>query len=280
MPDGSAVAERLLHETTSLCRHCKNAVPAQVVAVGNEVHMRKRCEAHGAQSAMLSDDAAWYERTRAHLPPPRRRRAQGGGARLPVRLRAVPEPRAEGPAAGGDDHQRLQPRLPDLLRAQQERRRVPHGRRGLRASPRAPASRPRRRARHHQLHRRRAHACTRTSSSFVEHAHEAGIHRVTSAPTASASRKDEALRAAARRELEARVALSFDTFDSAADKRAAGRAAARHEARAAWTCSTKHDVDTTLIPVMTRGVQRPRDRAASSSSGWTLDACATSRSTR
>jgi uncharacterized radical SAM superfamily Fe-S cluster-containing enzyme len=65
-----AVAERLLHETTSLCRHCKNAVPAQVVAVGNTVHMRKTCATHGAQSVMLSDDAAWYERTRAIATPP------------------------------------------------------------------------------------------------------------------------------------------------------------------------------------------------------------------
>ena len=41
------------------------------------------------------------------------------------------EATAEGPAAGGHHHQRLQPRLPHLLRPQQERRRLPHGRRGL-----------------------------------------------------------------------------------------------------------------------------------------------------
>ncbi len=48
MSGGPAPVERLLHETTSLCRHCKNAVPAQVMAVGTEVHMLKRCPVHGA----------------------------------------------------------------------------------------------------------------------------------------------------------------------------------------------------------------------------------------
>src|SRR5438094_4843405 len=59
------LSTRLLHETVSLCATCKNALPAQVVAVGNEVVMRKRCPTHGAQSARLSDDVEWYERTRA-----------------------------------------------------------------------------------------------------------------------------------------------------------------------------------------------------------------------
>ncbi|MEO7328832.1 MAG: radical SAM protein, partial [Minicystis sp.] len=56
---------RLLHETQSLCKVCKNAVPARVFATpSNEVWMYKRCAAHGEQEARLSTDAAWYERTR------------------------------------------------------------------------------------------------------------------------------------------------------------------------------------------------------------------------
>src|SRR5579863_463676 len=62
--------ERLLHETTSLCRTCKNAVPARVVAVGANVIMKKVCAAHGPQEVTLSNDAAWYETTRAILPKP------------------------------------------------------------------------------------------------------------------------------------------------------------------------------------------------------------------
>lgn len=78
--------ERLLHRTTSLCRVCKNGVEAEVFSVPilpnpdnpnppAEVWMRKRCDAHGLQETKLSDDADWYERTRAikplHSPPPR-----------------------------------------------------------------------------------------------------------------------------------------------------------------------------------------------------------------
>ena len=83
---------------------------------------------------------------------------EGRRARLPVRLRAVHEPHAEGAVAGRDDHERVQPRLPDLLRAQQERRRLSHAARGLRDGARAPAHRSRRRARHRQPDRRRADA--------------------------------------------------------------------------------------------------------------------------
>src|SRR5215467_9495917 len=43
----------LLHETTSLCRECKNAVPARVVARGAEVWMEKSCVEHGAQKVRL-----------------------------------------------------------------------------------------------------------------------------------------------------------------------------------------------------------------------------------
>jgi 7,8-dihydro-6-hydroxymethylpterin dimethyltransferase len=58
--------ERLVHTTTSLCRTCKEAVPARVVAVASgEVWMTKTCAHHGAQEVRLSTSAAWYEQTRA-----------------------------------------------------------------------------------------------------------------------------------------------------------------------------------------------------------------------
>src|SRR5690349_16557771 len=65
MPD----AERILHETTSLCKVCKAALPARVIARPNgEVFMQKRCAAHGEQEVRISTDADWYERTRAIKP--------------------------------------------------------------------------------------------------------------------------------------------------------------------------------------------------------------------
>ena len=53
-------ADRVLHTTTSLCRSCKEAVPATVIAIAasGEVWMRKTCPAHGAQEVRLSTSAA------------------------------------------------------------------------------------------------------------------------------------------------------------------------------------------------------------------------------
>ena len=52
--------ERVLHETTSLCKVCKNAVRASVVAnAAGEVWMQKTCEEHGPDAVRLSTSADW-----------------------------------------------------------------------------------------------------------------------------------------------------------------------------------------------------------------------------
>ena len=56
--------DRLINTTTSLCKVCKEAVSASVIAVGDEVWMRKTCTEHGAQEVRLSTNLEWYERTR------------------------------------------------------------------------------------------------------------------------------------------------------------------------------------------------------------------------
>src|SRR5688572_18434614 len=72
--------DRLLHRTTSLCRDCRNAIPADIVAtVAGEVWMRKECGDHGAQEVRLSTSVAWYEQTRAiaqHKVGPRAKRRE------------------------------------------------------------------------------------------------------------------------------------------------------------------------------------------------------------
>jgi uncharacterized radical SAM superfamily Fe-S cluster-containing enzyme len=61
---------RLLHSTTSLCRHCKQGIAADVVATAaGEVWMTKACAEHGRQEVRLSTSADWYERTRAIAGP-------------------------------------------------------------------------------------------------------------------------------------------------------------------------------------------------------------------
>ena len=57
--------ESLIHTTTSLCRICKNAVPAVVIERQDAtVWMRKVCEVHGQQEVVLSNNASWYRETR------------------------------------------------------------------------------------------------------------------------------------------------------------------------------------------------------------------------
>jgi uncharacterized radical SAM superfamily Fe-S cluster-containing enzyme len=87
---------------------------------------------------------------------------------------------------------------------------------------------------------------------FLELAREAGIHRVTVCSNGVRLAKDETL---VRRlgELGARIALSFDTFEKDADVLLQG-ANLLATKMACLDLLEKHDVDTTLIPVMTRGV--------------------------
>src|SRR5690242_746518 len=57
--------DRLIHETSSLCRICKNGVAARVVRRSDgTVWMRKKCERHGRQDIQIGTNADWYERTR------------------------------------------------------------------------------------------------------------------------------------------------------------------------------------------------------------------------
>ncbi len=51
---------KLLKQTTSLCPVCREAVPAQVVQVGDEVELRKTCPAHGEFAAVINSDVRHY----------------------------------------------------------------------------------------------------------------------------------------------------------------------------------------------------------------------------
>ena len=55
------ISGNVIHETTSLCRVCKNAVQAKVVATDDKrVIMQKECPSHGYQEVALSNNAGWY----------------------------------------------------------------------------------------------------------------------------------------------------------------------------------------------------------------------------
>jgi uncharacterized radical SAM superfamily Fe-S cluster-containing enzyme len=245
---------RELHTTTSLCRSCKEAVPASVVALdNNEVWMRKTCAVHGGQEVRLSTNAAWYEQTRAtrqrQVPPAVMKKEVDHGCpfdcgpctshtqkvRLPV-VTITSACNLDCPICyvhnKNDDafHMPLED-----FKLILDHLRTDHG--GeldiINLTGGEPTMHPR-------------------LFEMLELAKAAGIHRVTVCSNGIRLAKDEEYvkRLAA---LGARIALSFDTFDPHADKLMQGVELLATKLKCLEMLE-KHGVDTTLIPVMTRGV--------------------------
>ncbi len=246
--------ERLLNTTTSLCRTCKEAVTASIVALPNdEVWMKKTCETHGPQEVRLSTNAAWYERARAtkqQYVAPRvvKKEIEHGcpfdcgpctlhtqKVRLPV-VTITSACNLDCPICyvhnKNDDAYHMP--LEDF-RMILEHLRTDHGAELdiVNLTGGEPTMHP-------QLF------------EMLELARAAGIHRVTVCSNGIRLAKDEDF---VKRlgELGARIALSFDTFDPHADKLLQGAHMLATKLKCLELCE-KHGVDVTLIPVMTRGV--------------------------
>jgi uncharacterized radical SAM superfamily Fe-S cluster-containing enzyme len=254
MPPGTQPAERAINDTTSLCKVCKNAVPARVVALANgEVWMRKDCQEHGRQEVRLSNNAEWYERTRAiqsRRAAPRivKKEVEHGcpfdcgpcqshaqKIRLPV-VTITSACNLDCPICyvHNKNSDAFHMDVEDLRRILAHLRRDHGGDLDIvNFTGGEPTVHPR-------------------FLEFLELAREAGIHRVTICSNGIRLAKDESL---VRRiaELGGRVALSFDTFEKHADKALQGADLISVKLRCLELLE-KHGVDTTLIPVMTRGV--------------------------
>ncbi len=246
--------DRVLHVTTSLCRTCKEAVPASVVALANaEVWMRKTCGDHGPQEVRLSTNAAWYEETRAlkqRFAPPRvvKKEIEDGcpfdcgpctahtqKVRLPV-VTITSACNLDCPICYVHNKNDDAYHMPvEDFAAILEHLRTDHG--GELDIINLTGGEP-------TLHPR--------LFEMLDMARAAGIHRVTVCSNGIKLAKDEAFveRLAAH---GARIALSFDTFDPHADKLMQGAHMLATKLRCLELCE-KHGVDVTLIPVMTRGV--------------------------
>jgi uncharacterized radical SAM superfamily Fe-S cluster-containing enzyme len=245
--------DRLIHETTSLCRDCKGAVPARVVARGGEVYLTKCCPEHGAQEARLSDDAFWYERTRAVATPPSPPRqgtravdrgcpfdcgpceAHAQEVKLPV-VTITSACNLECPICyvhnKNDAPFHMEPEELGRILA-----RLSEAKGGDVDLVNFTGGDP-------TLHPRLL--------ELIEMARDAGVHRVSICTNGIRLAKEEAL-VARLAELGARVALSFDSFEPEADYMLQGA----HLVDVKLRCLDlleRYDVDTTLIPVMTRGV--------------------------
>lgn len=246
--------EQLIHVTTSLCRVCKNAVSAQVVSLPTgEVWMRKTCEVHGPQEVRLSTSAEWYERTRAMRPkrvPPKiiKKEVEHGcpfdcgpctsheqKIRLPVvtitsacnldcPICYVHNKNDNAFHMGIEDFKKIVEHLQNDHGGELDIVNLTGGEPTL--HPRLP--------------------------EFLELAQAAGIHRVTVCSNGVRLAKDEDL-VKRLAELGARIALSFDSFDTDADYLLQGVNLLATKMKC-LDILEKYDIDTTLIPVMTRGV--------------------------
>jgi 7,8-dihydro-6-hydroxymethylpterin dimethyltransferase len=252
------VTDRLIHATTSLCKVCKEAVPASIVALASgghddEVWLKKTCSQHGAQEVRISTSARWYEQarqTRQHAVAPRvvKKEVDHGcpfdcgpctqhtqKVRLPV-VTITSACNLDCPICyvhnKNDDAYHMP--LADF-RLILEHLRTDHG--GELDIVNLTGGEP---TMHPQLF------------EMLELAREAGIHRVTVCSNGIRLAKDEAY-VQRLAELGARIALSFDTFDPHADKLLQGAHMLATKLRCLELCE-KHGVDVTLIPVMTRGV--------------------------
>jgi hypothetical protein len=248
----NTVTDRLINVTTSLCRVCKNALPARVVAVGSDVWMRKECPRHGPQEVRLSNNAEWYERTRAirpkPAPPPSIRTEISHGCpfdcgpcksheqkiRLPV-VTITSACNLDCPICyvhnknSGAYHMttdEFRQTLDHLLRDHKDLDLINF-------TGGEPTVHP-------------------SFVEFLELCHQSGIHRVSICTNGLRLARDEAL-VERLAKVRARIALSFDTFEEHADAVLQGARLIDVKMKCLELLE-KHDVDTTLIPVMTRGV--------------------------
>ena len=252
-PVKAPVARKLIHTTTSLCRECKHAVTAQVVEQHGEAWMLKECDQHGAQEVQLSNNAEWYRRTRAiepRLTPPKEtfREIDAGcpfdcGActahqqkvKLPV-VTITSSCNLDCPICYVHNKNKDPYNMNrDDFAAILEHLRVEHD--GDIDIVNFTGGEP-------TLHP--------NFLEFLEMARDAGVRRVSICSNGIKLAKDEAL-VERLAELGARVALSFDSFEEKADYLMQGAHLLRIK-KQVMDLLEKHDVDVTLIPVMTKGL--------------------------
>ncbi len=253
MQNSAAVEERLLYETTSLCRICKNGIPARVVARADDtVWMRKSCPRHGRQDICISTSARWFEETRriknAKLPPLRVLKQVEHGCpfdcgactqhQQKVRLPVVPITSAcnlDCPICYTiNKNEGAYHMSADDLRKIVAHLKEDHGEIDIiNFTGGEPTMHPQ-------------------FVEFMEICAEAGIHRITVSTNGVLLAKNEAL---VKRlgELNTRIVLSFDSFELAADKAMQGATLLATKMKV-LDLLEKYDVDTTLIPVMVKGM--------------------------
>ena len=242
----------LLSSTTSLCRECKRSVAAGLWQAGNAVVMRKVCAEHGAQEALISSNADWYRETMAQPP-------ELFAPREPAHPVERGCPFDCGPCQGHEQRVLL-PIVPitsscnldcpicythnknegawhlselDLRSVLNHLKKADPDQRIINLTGGEPTLHP-------QFER------------IVELCHEQGIRRITISTHGLRFLKDEWLLEKLAR-LEARIVLSFDSFKPEVNKQMLGGNFLASKLRV-LDLLEKHNVNTTLLPVLARGL--------------------------
>ncbi|HEY4243255.1 MAG TPA: radical SAM protein [Kofleriaceae bacterium] len=245
------MTDALLRTTTSLCAQCKRAAPAEIWRAGDRVVMRKVCDAHGPSEVVLSPNAAWYERVVGYAPvlsPPRGQKPVAQGCPFDCGPCASHEQQSQLPIVpitsacnldcpicythnknDGAFHMseaQLRAILVHLRDADPERRII-----------NLTGGEP---TQHPQFER------------LVELCAEEGIHRITISTHGLRFLKDERLLERLAK-LGARIVLSFDSFKPQVNQQMLGGNFLDGKLRVLELLE-KYDVETTLLPVLARGV--------------------------
>ena len=244
--------ERRLRQTTSLCTVCKQGVSAEIVEVADRIVMRKRCAVHGEEEILLASDAAWYHRNERYAavlkaPATVKKQVEAGcpfdcGActshQQSVYLPVIPITSAcnlDCPICYtiNKNEGAFHMTLAEFREILAVIRRNDPAMKIINLTGGEPT-------RHPDLR------------EIVRACHEAGIHRVTISTHGLSFIHDESLLADLAA-LRARIVLSFNSFDEETNKRMIGANVYKAKMRVLEQLA-KHNVDTTLIPVLALGV--------------------------
>ena len=242
------MADRLLHQTTSLCRVCKRSLPATLHQVDDRIVMRKTCSEHGDQEALIASNADWYHRTMsmpADLQPPLGEiKPVEQGCPFDCGSCASHQQRIHMPVVPITSACNLDCPIcythnkndgayhmsPDEMRAVLEHlRRLAPDQRIINITGGEPTLHPQ-------------------FLQLIEMCRDAGIHRVTISTHGLTFIKNEAM-VERLAELDARVILSFDSFDEQVNAVMLGGRFGSPKLRA-LALLEKHQVATTLLPVL------------------------------
>lgn len=245
------MTDALLRTTTSLCATCKRAAPAELWRIGERVVMRKVCDVHGPSEVLVSPSAAWYERVVGFAPittPPVATRPVAQGCPFDCGPCTAHEQQAQLPIVPitsacnldcpicythnkneGAYHMTEEQLTAILghLRAADPERRI------INLTGGEPTQHP-------QFER------------IVERCVEEGIHRITVSTHGLRFLKDERILERLAR-LGARIVLSFDSFEASTNQQMLGGNFLDGKLRVLELLE-KYDVETTLLPVLARGV--------------------------